>query len=191
MLLRVSDLKQYAYCPRVIYYHYVMPVDSKPTFKMEYGKTAEDRIQRLEKRRKFKRYGLDNGLRHFGKWVVSEKLGLSGKMDLLIEQAEGRFYPVDFKMTEGGVRESHKLQIAGYAMILEDIYDVSIERGFIFLIEQEDVVPVELDDKLRSKCRKAVKEMRRMVVEESMPAPTAYRNRCTDCEYRNFCRDIW
>jgi len=32
--LKVSDLKQYYYCPRVVYYQYVMPVDKAVIYKV-------------------------------------------------------------------------------------------------------------------------------------------------------------
>jgi CRISPR-associated exonuclease Cas4 len=190
MLLRVSDLKQYAYCPRVVYYHYVLPVDSQSTFKMEYGRISEEQLEKLEKRRKFKRYGIDEGVRRFGKWVVSERLGLTGKIDLLIESG-GRYYPVDFKMTDGGVRENHKLQLAAYGLILEDLHGAPVEQGFIYLTAQEEVVPVALDEPLRLKCTDALREIRRMIEEEWMPEAASQLKRCDDCEYRNYCRDIW
>ncbi len=38
MMLKVSDVKQYLYCPRIVYYTYVAPVPRRITFKMRYGK---------------------------------------------------------------------------------------------------------------------------------------------------------
>ncbi|MEW6108220.1 MAG: hypothetical protein AB1632_03485 [Nitrospirota bacterium] len=92
--LKVSDLKQYIYCPRVVFYNYVMPVEKIPTFKMEHGKIAEDKIVRLENRRKLIKYDLSSGEREFHKNVYSKNLGLSGKVDLLIKTPK-TFYPVD------------------------------------------------------------------------------------------------
>jgi len=190
VFLRVSDLKQYVYCPRVVYYQYILPVDRKPTFKMDHGKVSEEELKRLEKRRKFKKYGLEGGVRHFGKWISSEKWQLNGEIDLLIE-ADGQYFPVDFKMTQGGVRENHRMQVAGYSLILEDMYDVPVEKGFIFLIPEEDVVPVIIDNRLKERCEEMLSKIRKMVEEEQIPEATPARNRCTDCEYRNYCRDIW
>ncbi len=56
--LRVADVKQYIYCPRVIYFTYVCPVDKKVTRKIQYGHEAHLELDRLEKRRTFKRYNL-------------------------------------------------------------------------------------------------------------------------------------
>lgn len=69
--LRVNDLKQYAYCPRVVFYHYVMPVEAPSTYKMEHGKLAEEKIDELERRRGLKRYGLSSGTRRFRRLAFS------------------------------------------------------------------------------------------------------------------------
>src|SRR5947209_8517406 len=83
-LLRVNDLKQFEYCPRIVFYNTVMPVERKATVKMERGKQEEVRLDSLEARRSLKRYDLGTGERRFHVWLESAKLGLSGKLDLLI-----------------------------------------------------------------------------------------------------------
>src|SRR6266705_3495490 len=98
--LRVTDLKQYAYCPRIPFYQHVMGFTGKPTYKMERGRDAQAAIEALERRRKLREYGLAEGQRRFGCWLTSERLGLSGKLDLLIE-TEDACFPVDFKYTTG------------------------------------------------------------------------------------------
>jgi CRISPR-associated exonuclease Cas4 len=96
--LRVNDLKQYEYCPRIVFYNTVMPLDRKVTFKMQRGTEAEFQLDALEKRRSLRRYKLGDGERRFHVWLHSERLGLSGKMDLLIVSSRG-YFPVDFKYT--------------------------------------------------------------------------------------------
>src|SRR5207248_7147250 len=80
---RVTDLKQFEYCPRIPFYQHVMGFHGKPTFKMEQGKLAQAAIEALDKRRRLREYGLTEGKRHFGASIVSEALGLAGKLDLL------------------------------------------------------------------------------------------------------------
>jgi CRISPR-associated exonuclease Cas4 len=64
-LIPVSDLKQWAYCERIVYYHRVMPTVGKPTFKMKEAIAAQDLIESLEMRRGLGEYGLENARRHF------------------------------------------------------------------------------------------------------------------------------
>ncbi len=81
--LRVNDLKQWDYCPRIVFYNTVMPVARKSTIKMERGKEVEIKLDALEARRTLRRYRLSEGERRFHVWVNSPALGLSGKLDLL------------------------------------------------------------------------------------------------------------
>ncbi|MDD5206585.1 MAG: CRISPR-associated protein Cas4 [Desulfobacterales bacterium] len=188
--IRVSDLRQYHYCPRVVYYQFVMPVDHKATYKMEKGKSAQAEIEVLEKRRKLKSYGLADGERLFGQWVKSHKLGLTGKPDLVIK-TEIEIFPVDFKYTRGRPRRNHLYQLGGYALILEEKFQKPVKSGFIYLIPQKDAVVFPLTGELKQDCLRMVDEIRQMIEREIFPPAPVKRSKCTDCEYQNYCRDIW
>src|SRR5438876_7517403 len=91
-----TDLKQWAYCPRIPFYHHVLPVRPAPTYKMQRGKDVQAAVEALERRRGFRAYGVCEGERRFGVWLHSAALGLSGKLDLVILTRDA-CYPVDFK----------------------------------------------------------------------------------------------
>ncbi len=188
--LRVTDLKQFPYCKRIVFYQYVMPVEKKPTFKMQEGKKAEEMIDRLEKRRSLRKYQLDEGRRHFHVWLRSDRLGLAGKLDLLIESPRGLF-PIDFKYTVGGVQNNHIYQLCGYALLVEDAYGGSVDRGFVYLIPRDEIVVVDLTPERKGEACEMLEAMREMIREERMPEPTPVRSRCEECEYRNYCGDIF
>jgi len=188
--LRVNDIKQYAYCPRVVFYQYSMPVEKKTTWKMDQGKIEEAEIDRLEKRRNLSGYRLAEGERRFHFWLNSKQLGLAGKLDLLIDSPEGLF-PVDFKWTTGRPHKNHIFQLCGYALLLEDHFHKPVTKGFVYLIPQSDAVVFDLTAELKKQTEAVLEEMRRMIETEQMPPPTPVSNRCTDCEYRNFCGDVF
>jgi len=119
--LRVNDLKQFEYCPRVVFYNTVMPVERKTTIKMGRGKEEEFRLDALETRRTLRRYDLGSGERRFHVWLESVRLGLSGKLDLLIVSPKG-YFPVDFKYTRGRPHRNHLFQLA--------VMDCSLKRNF-------------------------------------------------------------
>ena len=187
--LMVADLKQYLYCPRKVYFTYVMPIEKKPTFKMNYGKIMEEKIDRLEVRRTFKRYRLLQGKRYFHVAVKSESLSLSGQIDLLIT-VHDHIYPVEFKFVRGFPYKSHLYQLAGYALILEDIYGAEVNRGFFYFIPDEKIFAIKISKELKASCLKVLEEIRDMILTQRMPYPVN-RNRCLECECQNFCRDIW
>jgi CRISPR-associated exonuclease Cas4 len=188
--LRVSDLKQFSYCPRIVFYQHVMPVEKKTTFKMEEGKRAETVIDKLETRRSLRKYRLGEGSRQFHVWLRSERLGLSGKLDLLIDSPEGLF-PVDFKFTSGRAQKNHLYQLCGYALLAEDVYGKTVQHGFIYLIPQETVVVMDLTLERKEETLHMLEVMREMIQREQMPDPTAVRERCAECEFRNYCGDIF
>lgn len=188
--LRVNDLKQFAYCPRIVFYHYAMPVDRKATFKMEHGKIAEATIGSLEKRRKLKQYGLGTGERRFHLQLFSPVLGLSGRLDLLIVSA-GRAFPVDFKDTHAPVQANHRVQLCAYAMLVEDVLGIPVDVGFIFRVPRDDITDVTIDPALRAQTTAMMRSIRDMVAAERMPPPTDVRARCSDCEYANYCGDVF
>ncbi len=187
---RVTDLKQFAYCPRIPFYQHIMGFHGKPTYKMEQGKLAQSAIESLEKRRRFREYGLSEGKRHFGLSLFSDGLGLSGKLDLLIETPDA-CYPVDFKYTTGRPHHNHLLQLAGYSLLVAAHFSKPVPAGFIFIITEDVTFRFTMTEALRSEARSALASMRDMIEREAFPEPTALRGRCADCEYRNFCADIF
>lgn len=188
--LTVTDLKQWVYCPRIPYYHHVMPVEIARTYKMQRGRDVEAAVEAMEKRRGFRRYGLERGERKFGVWLHSAALELSGKLDLLIITKDA-CYPVDFKDTEGGVRYNHRIQLAAYSLLVEENLARPVPIAFVYLVPSRQLVAVPVDAKEREEVTRAIAEMRRVIEQENMPSPTPVRARCVACEFRNYCADIW
>lgn len=187
--LRVTDIKQYVYCPRIIYFTYVCPVDKKTTRKMEYGKEAHMELDQLEKRRKFKRYNLSDAERKFHAHLFSERLGLEGKLDMHL-LADGEIFPVEFKHTLKGPSLNHKYQLVAYAMLLEDAYNKPVRYGFLQVYPEGEVTPVEITPNARKFVKEMLQKIRAMVREQIFPPATQRKARCIDCEYRNFCNDV-
>ena len=188
--LKVSDIKQYFYCPRVVYFYYVLPVKVKTTFKMDYGGEQHVRWEELEKRRTFRKYGLEKGERFFGSFLKSSRIGLVGKADLIIKTG-GKYVPVEFKYTSGTVGTGHKYQLAAYGLLLEDVYKTTVRSGFIYLIISKKVEEIFFTQDVRAQVKKVLGKIRNMIKNERMPEPNRIRSRCKDCEYLNFCNDVW
>ncbi len=189
MELRVADVKQYLYCPRVIYYTYVLPVERKVTHKMTHGREEHFRIDRLERRRTLARYRLEEGERRFHVPLRSERLGLSGVLDLLIESPAGRF-PVEYKVTSGGPALSHKYQLVAYALLVEDCLGGVVRSGFLQLAPRRGLIEVPVTDDARLHTRRLLGAIRRLVREGRLPVVRHRFARCRDCEFLNYCGDV-
>jgi len=192
-LLRVTDLKQFDYCPRVVHYEYCRPGVRPTTYKMEAGIAAQDRVEQLENRRGLRAYGVEEGTRHFNVSVSSTMLGLSGQVDLVIETGEGdnhRLIPVDFKQSRKKPGRHFKLQLACYALLLEEQWGQPVQEGFLYMIPTKQAVQVAMTTRLRNDVRRHLDKIRTMIEREEMPPPTANRSQCVNCEFRRFCNDV-
>lgn len=215
LTLTVSDVKQYPYCPRIVYYSYLLPVRARPTtYKMQEGALEHERIAELEERRSLRAYGLTegqrpsraSGQRHFDVAVSSDRLALRGRLDMIIETG-AELIPVDFKNSEDNIGLNHKYQLTAYALLVEEVFRPGpsrasgndsgqawrkpVRRGFIYLIPQRRAVEVRITSNMRGWVHKALREIRAAIILEAVPPPTRMRYRCVDCEFRNLCPDVW
>src|SRR5262249_16893577 len=149
----------------------------------------------LERRRGGRRYGLDRAARRFNVALASSRLGVRGVCDLVLDVAPStssprRLHPVEVKRTEGGASAHHTIQLAGYAMLLEEQEALpagSVDRGFLLLLPSERLVSVDLGAGPRAAFERALGEIRAMLEHERFPDPTKFRSFCPQCEYVHFC----
>lgn len=192
---RVSELKQYFFCPRLVYYHYCLPDVRPVTFKMRAGREQGAAEQAREERRSLKVYGLRWGERFFDLPLFSPRLGLHGRLDLAIKTDDNKQgnlegIPVDYKLTPGRTVTHFILQIVAYGMLLEETWNIPVGRGFLYLIPARRAREVLITAALREQVQRAVEAMRHIVIREAMPSPPRQRGKCITCEFRRFCNDV-
>ncbi|MGI6092431.1 MAG: CRISPR-associated protein Cas4 [Veillonellaceae bacterium] len=189
MNVKVTDIKQYIYCPRIIYFLYVCPVNKKTTYKMQAGKEEHFILDKLERRRTLKRYNLESGERVFHAWLNSPRLGLQGKLDLHIISGKD-YFPVEFKFTTRGASLNHKYQLISYALLLEDSFKCNIRFGLLYLVPTQTIIPIEITPNSRLFVHEIIDRIREIVKSERMPEKQKKTEKCRDCEYLRFCGDI-
>lgn len=199
LVLTVADIKQFFYCPRVVYFNYLMPHFRPVTYKMEEGKLRQKEEERLEKRRTAARFGFGKGWESNGEKgaskllnirLYSNRLGLSGLLDMAVI-SEREAIPVDFKdgaFSRGSVVAlHHKYQLVAYGLLLEEIYRKRSLRGFIHSLEEGRSKSVVFSDGAKMFLRGKINKMRRMILDEVFPEPTPYKGRCRECEFKPVC----
>jgi CRISPR-associated exonuclease Cas4 len=187
--LRVSDLKQYSYCPRIIYYTYCIPVPRPVTHPMQIGAVEHEVVSVFERRRSLTRYGLCEGERTFHVSLHAPSLDLTGVLDMLIITQE-RAFPVEFKHTVQRLNINAKHQVAAYAMMVEECLSKPVEYGFIYRIPKKNVTVVPISSAMRQKVSQALADMRELIIQERLPDPPDQRGKCMECEFRRYCRDV-
>jgi CRISPR-associated exonuclease Cas4 len=162
----------------------------RATFKMQEGLRAQELVEGLEMRRTLSAYGMSGFERQFGVWLSDAGCGLTGKLDLLLLGRETAAV-VDFKLTSGEVGENHRMQLAGYAVLVEAALGLRVETTFLYRIPDNRVFEVAVTEEMRGRVAGIRGAVGRMLAEEELPEATAVRGRCVECEYANYCGDVW
>lgn len=184
----VTDLKQFAYCARVVFYERCLPHVRPRTYKMDAGRDAHEVESRRAARRTLAQYDQSEGKRVFDLRLASASLRLTGILDEAVFCADGAVFPVDYKLARQ-VSAHYRLQLASYALLLEET-GAKVDKGFIYLIPKREMVAVSMTAKLRDQVRLLLEQMLAMVEREKMPEPAPNPNFCAACEFRRFCNDV-
>lgn len=196
LILTVGDIKQYFYCPRIVYFNYLMPGFRPITYKMEEGKLRQKEEEKLEKRRTISRFRLGpkedlKATKVFNLKLSSQRLSLSGLLDMAI-LLDKEVIPVDFK--DGSFSKSHiialhhKYQLVAYGLLLEETYGKVSMRGFIHSLEDDRTRSVPFSEGTKVFLKGKIRKMRRMILREEFPEETQYKGRCRECEFKFVCK---
>lgn len=192
--VRVTDLKQFVYCPRIFYYQACLPQVRPVTYKMREGEEAGRSEVGKEERRSLRAYGIREATREFDVPLRSRQLGARGEVDMVLtlaSETDGtpEVIPVDYKLSRiAGIH--FQMQLAAYGMMLEEMRGVRVTRGFLYEIPLKRAEEVRIDKPLRARVEKAFREMREIWEKERMPPPVKNRAKCVTCEFRRFCNDV-
>jgi len=187
-LFTITDLKQYIYCPRILYYHACLPDIRPVTYTMEKGISTHEKERKKANRRSLAMYDGIDGERILDLYLQSPALGLTGRLDEVIDTGE-TLIPVDYKHTRRS-GEHFKLQIAAYALLIESALNLEVPYAFLYLIPARKTEQVKITPTLRKKVLAVLDEMRQIATTERMPPPTEARGKCPGCEFRRFCNDV-
>jgi len=65
---------------------------------------------------------------------------------------------------------------------IEDKFRRPVERGFIFLVPREEIVPIDITTERKMAAQEALAQIRRSIDLQVIPDPTEVRARCGECE---------
>lgn len=184
--LWVTDVKQYCYCPRVLYFLHTQPIDYARPAKVDEGEIVHEAMRQRV-------------LRHWprslpqGDIVLDVPLAdpiwrLRGRVDALVRLPNNEAAVVDFKNAHT-VRAGWQVQLALYGMLVERLLGYRVPAGYIYLVPRRRAQRIPLRPALRRQAQTALEAVRRILLERHFPEATEQRGRCVGCEFRRFCND--
>jgi CRISPR-associated exonuclease Cas4 len=118
--------------------------------------------------------------------VWSERLGLSGRCDVVERQADGTFTPVEYKKGKRRAFDNDDAQLCAQAMCLEEMSGRRVERGAVFHAASKRRREVEFTPELRALVEHALVELRSLLA--SQRAPAAFlKPACEECSLYTSC----
>lgn len=185
--LRINEIKNYIYCPRISYYGLCLGLD-RETGLSQMGVAAEAEVKGRMRRRKTALHAVVDGERHYDVPLVSHEARLIGRIDELIAVETG-VYLVDYKDTDRDYGY-WRAQMCAYRLC-------AVESGFgpvlgcsVYSIptrQYHEVNFTRRDERTVLHLRDAVEAL---VMSEICPPPTPHTGKCRACQYRRFCNDV-
>lgn len=118
--------------------------------------------------------------------VFSDRLGLSGKCDVIERRADGTLVPVEYKKGKRRQFANDDAQLCAQALCLEEMFGVTIQRGAVFHAESKRRRDVFFTPELRSLTEQAINDVHRLIDAEQSP-PAQFNPACEECSLFKIC----
>lgn len=178
--IALSALNQYSYCPRrcaLIFMDHEF-VDNIHT---QRGTEEHDRADQT-----FHVCDAEGVRLEYALPVWSRRLGLSGRCDVVEFHPDGTVYPVEYKHGKKQKWLNDDLQLAAQAICLEEMLNISIERGAIFHKASMHRREVEFSQELRAIVEETAAAIHSLLASGLLPPPIN-NQRCPECSLKETC----
>lgn len=185
--ITASDVKRYAFCPKIIYFTHVLHLEERVTEAMEYGSELHKEPFILPIISKVKPVKVYENLR-----IVSDRFRVVGVPDYILVTRFNEYVPVEVKWAEeaprGGVKKDHKLQIAVYALLIDDMFKTNVKRGYIYYVRSNKFLEVYIPHSLKVEVLKVIGKIYEIIEKEVEPKVKVPQSRCESCGWRVYCK---
>jgi CRISPR-associated exonuclease Cas4 len=191
--VRVVDLKHYLYCPRIAYFERVLGVTEQKSSQQVSSLSDHEKLEELEKRRKgglFYSGELAEATKLFRVHLFSDRLNLEGVLDCVLI-LRNEVIPVDYKQMKsrnGRPWIDHKIQLAAYALLLEEKFSTVVRRGYLYYLPEERVLEVFFTRSMKRYVRRVIGQVLEILREERLPPVRVSPSKCLGCGYYWVCK---
>ena len=182
-IIGTEEIRQFAYCKRIIFFRHVLNAPMIQTYKMKIGSEKHEKLQKLSQKNK------DSPQKYYNIYLTDYETGLVGLIDYF-EFDGNEAYPVEIKtgnIPPEDIDEPHKLQVTAQAILIEKNFDFLVKKVKIIYTKHKKYIeyPISIEDKL--KVLKIVGKIRELIEKEEIPQPTIHEGKCVDCECKIYC----
>lgn len=183
-----SDVIQYLYCPRFIYFEYVLaiPQYEEKSYKAMRGREVHNYKQKVNKDYLRKNIGVRK--KYQEQYLTNDFL--RGKVDEVLELKNDTMAPLDYKFAKykDKVFSTYKTQLFCYAWLIEDNFEKKVNCGYlVYTRSKNKLIEIPVSEESKSKVKEAAADIIDIINKNRFPRATRYKKRCRGCTYRNIC----
>jgi CRISPR-associated exonuclease Cas4 len=118
--------------------------------------------------------------------VFSDRLGLSGRCDIVEQHPDRSLRPVEYKKGKRRQFENDDVQLCAQALCLEGMFFLPVVQGVVFHAASKRRRQVEFTPQLRKLTEEAIADLRRMLEAATVP-PAVFKPECEGCSLYRIC----
>lgn len=188
--LTASDVIEYLFCPRFIYFIHVLNISQREGRRFKVLKGRELHKKRGKSNTAYLRKELGVTRKESSVYLSSPKLRIRGIVDEVLFLEDGTAAPLDFKFTRfrNFLFKTHRIQSALYGLLIQERFKVPVMRGYVCYIRGGSTLKeVEFTEKLQGDAIEIVNSIFTIIQTGTYPKPTRNRAKCHDCCYNRIC----
>lgn len=174
----IAALNQYAYCPHRCWRMFCLGGFVENQYTIE-GTSLHDRVHTTSEGQREDTWQIR------AVWLKSERYRLIGKSDL-IEETDGRWFPVEYKRGHRGEFDNDELQVCAQALCLEEMTGQPVTLGYLYYAQSHQRQPVEMTPELRQQAIATIEAVNHILNTGKRP-PAIYSPRCKGCSLYTQC----
>lgn len=185
-----SEVIEYLYCPRFLYYMKVLCVSQHEHRRKLVNKGRDIHNLKLVRNKEYLRSRIGVIDKHQEVYLTSRKLHLVGKIDEVLFLEDGKAAPLDYKFAfwDEKIYKTLKIQQTLYALLIEENFDRTVDKAYlVYVRSQNKLVELLVTDKMKADARKIISDMFRVIELNYFPKGTKVKSKCNDCTYKNLC----
>lgn len=186
--LPIHLIRQYLFCPRVVYFLEVLNAPKVSPIWVKEGEIHHKKQAQLFKRRTLMRFGLENAEFKSNLNLSNEEFKFYGICDGLII-SDTHIYPVEIKLHGTKPTKAQKMQLIAYGILAEKKYNKIFDLGFILFEKNGKTIPIKVEESDKNEIVDLVDAIIEMIQIGRLPYSSANDEKCTQCEFENYCND--
>ncbi len=121
--------------------------------------------------------------------ISSSNLQLKGVIDQL-EKYDNHFIPVELKtgkLPKEGIWPSHRIQLAAYALLLEDQFGIPVKEGFVHYLDYKQKRQLIINPFLKQEVLDLTRKVISLLESSKLPDFCLNKNKCNSCGLKDIC----